>query len=510
MDEKEAKEFFLEGKNYCNLDLPKYFNFDNMLKDVDKRLEDYSYTGTKNFSDIKNSRILRDVEPNYKIFANKDGELDWRPYQLIHPLLYYYLITVITEENNWNELKNILKSRQYEKIKCISIPKKSLTQKNDKEETILNWWEEVEQETIKLALDYEYCLHLDILNCYGSIYTHTISWAIHEKSVAKSNRGDKNLLGNIIDGLIQDMSSGQTNGIPQGSLLTDFLAEIVLSYSDKLLKEKLENKKIENYRILRYRDDYRIFSNSSNEIKIISKCLSEVLLELNFKLNTNKTLLTTDIILDGIKPGKLEYEKLKAILFSFDLDTEYSLYFKYNYSIQKHLLEILIFSKKYKNSSRITVALKDLYVTRIEKLNRKPTDLEQIVSILIEIIVKNPNTIGVGVVILSKLLFFLKEENNNDKIFNYIDKLIDKINKIPNTDYINIWLQRLTIKLDRNRVYNTHLCQKIYNNSTELFDTTWISLRKIKVDEKLIIDEEEIEKLPEIISIEETSIFNYH
>ena len=244
MDEKEAKEFFLEGKNYCNLDLPKYFNFDNMLKDVDKRLEDYSYTGTKNFSDIKNSRILRDVEPNYKIFANKDGELDWRPYQLIHPLLYYYLITVITEENNWNELKNILKSRQYEKIKCISIPKKSLTQKNDKEETILNWWEEVEQETIKLALDYEYCLHLDILNCYGSIYTHTISWAIHEKSVAKSNRGDKNLLGNIIDGLIQDMSSGQTNGIPQGSLLTDFLAEIVLSYSDKLLKEKLENKKI--------------------------------------------------------------------------------------------------------------------------------------------------------------------------------------------------------------------------------------------------------------------------
>ena len=87
-------------------------------------------------------------------------------------------------------------------------------------------------------------------------------------------------------------------------------------------------------------------------------------------------------------------------------------------------------------------------------------------------------------------------ENNNDKIFNYIDKLIDKINKMPNTDYINIWLQRLTIKLDRNRVYNTHLCQKIYNNSTELFDTTWISSRKIKVDEKLIIDEEEIDSNP--------------
>ena len=129
MDEKEAKEFFLEGKNYCNLDLLKYFNFDNMLKDVDKRLKDYSYNATKKFSDVMNRDMLRNTEPNYKIFANKDGELDYRPYQLIHPLLYYYLVTVITEKNNWNELKIIFKNRQYESIKCISIPKKSLTKK---------------------------------------------------------------------------------------------------------------------------------------------------------------------------------------------------------------------------------------------------------------------------------------------------------------------------------------------------------------------------------------------
>ena len=83
-------------------------------------------------------------------------------------------------------------------------------------------------------------MHLDITNCYSSVYTHTISWAIHGKDTAKSNKKNKKikLLGNIIDGLIQDMSSGQTNGIPQGSVLTDFLAEIILSYSDKLLKEK--------------------------------------------------------------------------------------------------------------------------------------------------------------------------------------------------------------------------------------------------------------------------------
>ena len=138
-------------------------------------------------------------------------------------------------------------------------------------------------------------------------------------------------------------------------------------------------------------------------------------------------------------------------------------------------------------------------------------------SIKIEYVVENTSLMMNSPVDIQKALKEIYSQNQLKKlkIILNIDKmreleLIDKINKMPNTDYINIWLQRLTIKLDRNRVYNTHLCQKIYNNSTELFDTTWISSRKIKVDEKLIIDEEEIEKLPEIISIEETSIFNYH
>ena len=85
-------------------------------------------------------------------------------------------------------------------------------------------------------------MHLDISNCYGSIYTHTIPWALHTKHVAKSNQNNNDLLGNKIDSLIQLMQNGQTNGIPQGSVLMDFIAEIILSYVDKLLDEKLKIK----------------------------------------------------------------------------------------------------------------------------------------------------------------------------------------------------------------------------------------------------------------------------
>ena len=61
------------------------------------------------------------------------------------------------------------------------------------------------------------------------------------------------------------MQCGQTNGIPQGSVLMDFIAEILLGYIDEILTEQLNTAHIVNYKILRYRDDYRIFVNNPDE-----------------------------------------------------------------------------------------------------------------------------------------------------------------------------------------------------------------------------------------------------
>lgn len=35
----EARNFLLKGESYCNFDLPKYFDFDQILKDTDKFLD---------------------------------------------------------------------------------------------------------------------------------------------------------------------------------------------------------------------------------------------------------------------------------------------------------------------------------------------------------------------------------------------------------------------------------------------------------------------------------------
>ncbi|MFC2494205.1 MAG: RNA-directed DNA polymerase, partial [Prevotella sp.] len=112
------------------------------------------------------------------------------------------------------------------------------------------------------------------------------------KEEAKQKRDKHGLLGNLIDDYIRYMQYGQTNGIPQGSVLSDFIAEMVLAYADKKLGDRLSAEDINNYRILRYRDDYRIFCNSKEESERIAFCLQEVLAELNFQLNAKKTYLT--------------------------------------------------------------------------------------------------------------------------------------------------------------------------------------------------------------------------
>jgi len=115
-------------------------------------------------------------------------------------------------------------------------------------------------------------------------------WALHTKSEAKKkeNRTDLKLIGNQIDKHIQDMRHGQTNGIPQGSVLMDFIAEMVLGYADLELSGEIETVGISDYLILRYRDDYRIFVNNPRDGEQIVKLLTEVTISLGLKLNPSK------------------------------------------------------------------------------------------------------------------------------------------------------------------------------------------------------------------------------
>lgn len=484
MNNIEAKNFFLKSNNYFNNDLPQYFNFDNILKEIDNKLKN------KNLSDynIKECKIYNIKNNiNYKILHNKNGNYDLRTFELIHPALYIDLVNTITKEENWDTLLkriNILQGN--EKIICCGMPGEVENYNNtNTKESILNWWNTIEQESIKLSMKYQYICCTDISNFYPSIYTHTIPWAIHGKKEAKDCKNKKNLLGNYIDKKIQHMSYGQTNGIPQGSVLMDFIAEIILSYADYKLSENLSHLE---YKILRYRDDYKIFTNNTMDLKLIFKELSKTLQDLNLRLNANKTFISDDIITSSIKPDKL-----------YCIEN----YFNEKDTLQKKLLFIRHIGKKFPNSGSLIRLLTELYKREILKIKNTFNNTIQSISIVLDIMKNNPRTYPICSAILSKLLSLI---NRQEQKFVF-DNIRNQFEVNPNIDYLEIWLQRLTIKYDRNKKYNTTLCKKIYDNSAKIWNWDWTNINKNENLETKIFHQDILENMTPIINPEEVDAF---
>ncbi len=491
LSHKEAKKFFLKSESYANIDLPMYFDFSNLLKDIS------SVLNSSNLSDfyLSEDKPYNHENVNYCLYSNKDGKYSWRPFQLINPAIYVELVKVITEETNWKFIKERLNEFQaIPNIECMSIPIVSTSKKKDKAEQILFWWNKIEQESLKLALEFNYVIYTDITNCYGSIYTHTIPWALHGKEYAKANKRNKSLLGNKIDSLLQSMNYGQTNGIPQGSVLSDFIAEIVLGYIDIKLHEILINKRIEEFKILRYRDDYRIFSKELHVAEIILKLLSEILLEFNFKLNDKKTHVENDLILSAVKEDKINWVEINK---SFS-------------SIQKELLILYKFSQNFPNSGSLARWLKNIY-ENIERDKDKKTlkheNKEVLISILTEIMFKNPRVIPVCIAIISIIV----NELQQDITFKIIDNIKEKFSVIPNIGLLEIWLQRLIYPIDPEHDFDDRLCKKVKNAECIIWNIDWLQEGNLKkaLSEIDFIERDKLNKMDRIVDKKEFDIFSY-
>jgi len=126
-----------------------------------------------------------------------------------------------------------------------------------------------------------YIFKADINQFYHSIYTHSISWAIHGKSVAKAKRHHPTLQGNILDRLVRNSQDGESVGIPIGPDTSLLIAEIILSANDVVLSTKDTNNA---FRVI---DDYEFGCGSLTEAEFLRHTLQEVLSEYRLTLNLN-------------------------------------------------------------------------------------------------------------------------------------------------------------------------------------------------------------------------------
>ena len=566
MSHEEARNFLLKSESYFTLSLPSYFNIDCILSQAidkmkDKNLPDKKYSDTK--INIVKDKVRYSDYPNinFCMQLNKTSN-SYRPITLIHPYLYVDLVNVITKSDNWKKLVkrfNELRDNVKNQIECFSIPFEVENQlaTDQKKELALHFWKKIEQESIRLSIEYSYMLKLDISNFYGSIYTHSLHWAIVGEESAKKNHKS---FGSGIDNRFQWLNYRETVGIPQGNVVSDFFAELLLAYIDVNLVDELRNSKITGYHILRYRDDYRIFTNSIDELHKIKKILSVILQRYKLSLGDSKTKLSDNVVKDSIKEDKLYWLKHDPVVkltgdkfykkpekfFSNFLSyvgfskkkklsrRRFKNYFDnriYSATVQKHLFIIKDFADRYPNSGQLVKALNE-FKDRIDSFEEEDfihngTDIDTLISILVDIILKNPKITSIGIQLLSILLskFNIQDSPNICKKFETIKKIRKKLENFGENEYLDIWLNRLIIQMIRkskdNNLFDDYLSSKhnklvsIANDivtdkgiSEGIFEEEWL-LGDFKIDFKDFIDINEIMDLPDKISDSEITLIEY-
>lgn len=292
---------------------------------------------------------------------------------------------------------------------------------------------------------------------------------------------------------LQNMSYGQTNGIPQGSVLMDFIAEILLKYADELITNHIIQKGIsrDSFHILRYRDDYRVFAKDISIGREILKIITKELLGLGLKLNVSKTNYSNNVILSSIKKDKIEFLKSQK-----------------TYNLQKRLMLLYEFSLNYPNSGSILKEITQVRKKIEKKTNFSKDNIEVLISVVTEIIYRNPRVYVEGNAILSYLFPQIEDESRRKEI---ITKVFNKLKKILNSGYFEIWFQRATLKENElNIVYNENICKLVNSEVIELWNISWISSNKIKTIFKRtkIINQDAKDNMPQKIDKEEIKIFD--
>lgn len=156
------------------------------------------------------------------------------------------------------------------------------------------------------------------------------------------------------------------------------------------------------------------------------------------------------------------------------------------------------------NSGSLSKALLKFY-KRINVIKETNQNIKVLVSILVDIMYKNPRTYPIASAVLSKLLSLIHDRNKKNQILYLVSQ---RFEKIPNTGHIKIWFQRLTIKLDRQKQYSEKLCELVNNQAIQIWNSDWLENNlKTLIETTSIIDETVIADIDVVISKEEVELF---
>lgn len=201
-----------------------------------------------------------------------------RSLSLIHPLAY-------------SKIFSALNSSREEIFELMKDDNSAITaeQHNDGRMFIMNYedHEAKTKNTLDISFGAAFRAHADIANCFGSIYTHSLEWAIQGYEEAKKmlqQKGAPKHWSSKLDAVLRNAKRKETTGLPIGPGTSNIAVEIILAAVDKKLAPR--------FRFVRYIDDYTAYCKTHIEAQDFIRALNIELSQYRLTLNLSKTKIT--------------------------------------------------------------------------------------------------------------------------------------------------------------------------------------------------------------------------
>lgn len=309
------------------------------------------YSFINKFPNILSSQKKSSDYVRYK--ANRNNQLP-RILGIPNPFFYEKLCSEF--KCCWNEIKTYFKIKtnmNHFKVSQVHLRKMKATNKL----VNLNYHNFLTDDTLfdDLRIGKKYLVKADISNCYPSIYTHAIPWALIGKDNAK-NQKNNSLWFNSIDYCCRNMKMQETHGILIGPHTSNLISEIILCAIDEKISQQ--------YKYIRYIDDYTCYCSSEEEAEKFLEDLQKELATYDLLLNNRKTKIIklpsfeNDVWVDELKKfnfevydGAIKYNSLKIFFNLIDKLTA-----------ESNNISVIYYGWKIINNYKLTKNAKNLYL----------------------------------------------------------------------------------------------------------------------------------------------------
>lgn len=194
-----------------------------------------------------------------------------RPLSIPHPVGYASLVECIRD--NWNEFDYICKNEN-SRVKPDTH--------GDGRLIIMDYGDDYSTAQRALAFGFgkKYRVHVDIANCYPSIYTHAIPWALVGIKYSKANKGPS-LWFNNLDFHQRLIKRNETQGVAIGPATSNIFCEAILARIDETLSK--------DFSYFRYIDDYTCYCDTAEQGQEFIRRLRDELKQYKLTINIKKT-----------------------------------------------------------------------------------------------------------------------------------------------------------------------------------------------------------------------------